>query len=326
MRCLNALKTLKLKMSSRISDISNYFDIEPQPLINFHIFNVMKYLCYSFIIMLCLFCKTLQAQNIDSLTVKTLSTIDSERLSALGVLGDYYYYKEPKKSDSFYRLALTLAKEVKNEREECKLLSYIGLSFNETAQADSILYYQNKSLKVALKIGDSAYIASAYGNIGNAYLIKEKHDYAIENYNKALAIFEKQKNLRLQGITYGTFANIYIDLKDYEQAIYYNQRARTIFKDLNFIPGYATTTVNIGICNQRLKKYEEALQYLEEGKKICEENNLNRLLRVATLQLGNINFNYYKNYDKAKIQYEKTESLAFLFSVGAHFRSRHLFY
>ncbi|MFD2824020.1 tetratricopeptide repeat protein [Lacinutrix iliipiscaria] len=274
----------------------------------------MKHLNYCFVLFLVAFCNRLDAQNIDSLKLKTHSTINSERLSALGVLGDYYYYKEPKKSDSLYRLALSLARAINNEREECKFLSYIGLRFNETAQADSILYYQNKSLEIAQKIGDSSYIASAYGNIGNAYLIKEKHDYAIENYNKALAIFEQQKNLRLQGVTYGTFANIYIDLEDYNQAIYYNQKARTIFKDLGFIPGYASSTVNIGICYQRLNNYEEALQYLEEGKKICEENNLNRLLRVATLQLGNINFNYYKNYEQAKIQYKKTETLAIMFN------------
>ena len=184
------------------------------------------------------------------------------------------------------------------------------MSFNETAQADSILYYQNQSLEIALKIKDSAYIASAYGNIGNAYLIKEQHDVAIEYYNKALVIFEAQENLRLQAITYGTFGNIYIDLKDYEQAIHYNQKARTIFKEVNFIPGYAASTVNIGICHQRMENYDEAIIYLEEGMEICVENSINRLLRVATLQLGNINFNYYKNYEKAKIQYKETERLA----------------
>ena len=221
--------------------------------------------------------------------------------------------KNLKKSDSLYRIALVIAKELNDEREESKLLSYIGLRFNETAQADSILYYQNKSLEIALKIGDSALIASAYGNIGNAYLIKEEHDFAIENYNKALEIFEKQKNLRLQGMTYGTFGNIYIGLKDYEQAIRYNQKARTIFKDLNFIPGYASSTLNTGICYQRLENYEEAIQYLNEAKTICEAHSLNRLLRVATLQLGNINFNYYKDYVKAKVLFDKTEALAIQF-------------
>ncbi|WCO00660.1 tetratricopeptide repeat-containing sensor histidine kinase [Psychroserpens ponticola] len=274
----------------------------------------MKLSFYSlFVMFVFLSFQFIEAQNIDSLNIKAVSSNDTNRLNALGVLGDYYYYKEPKKSDSLYRVALTLAKEIKNELEECKLLSYIGLRFNETAQADSILYYQNKSLEIALKIGDSAFIASAYGNIGNAFLIKERHDDAIENYNKALLIFEKQRNLRLQGTTYGTFGNIYIDLKDYEQAILYNQKAKEIFKALNFIPGYASSTLNTGICYQRLEKYEEAIQYLEEAKTICEEHSLNRLLRVATLQLGNINYNYYKNYDQAKIQYEKTEALAIQF-------------
>ena len=253
---------------------------------------------------------SLEAQNIDSLTVKANSGLDTERLSALGILGDYYFYKAPKKADSMYRVALELAKITNNDREQSKFLSYIGLGFNETAKADSILFYQNKSLKLALKIKDSALTASAYGNIGNAYLIKEQHDIAIDYYNQALAIFEAQKNLRSQAITFGTFGNIYIDIKDYEQAIHYNEKARTIFKEVNFIPGYAASTVNIGICHQRLENYEEAITFLEEGMKICVDNSINRLLRVATLQLGNINFNYYKNYDKAKIQYEKTEALA----------------
>lgn len=255
----------------------------------------------------------LKAQNIDSLTTKAISGSNTERLDALRTLGDYYFYKAPKSSDSLYRVALDLAKLVENEREQSRLYSYIGLGFNETANADSILFYQHKSLELALKIKDSAFIASAYGNIGNAYLIKENNDVAIDYYNKALAIFEAQGNLRLQGITYGTFANIYIDLKDYKQGIYYNEKARTIFKDLNFIPGYASSTVNLGICHQRLENYEAAITYLEEGKKICLEHNINRLLRVATLQLGNINLNYYKNYESAKRLFKETEGLAISF-------------
>ena len=272
----------------------------------------LKYNClFISLVFVCFF--NGKAQNIDSLIVKTQSNIDIERLSALGILGDYYFYSQPKKSDTYYRKALLLSQKLKNQREECKFLSYIGMSFNETAVADSILFYQNKSLNIALKINDSAYIASAYGNIGNAYLIKEKHNLAIENYNKALVIFEKQNNLRLQAVTYGTFANIYIDIEDYKQAIYYNEKARTIFKNLDVKHGYASSTINLGICYQRINNYDEALLYLEEGKQLCETNNFMRLLRVATLQIGNIYFDHFKNYKKAKIQYEKTEALATLF-------------
>ena len=57
----------------------------------------MKYFSFTFLIVLCIFYSTLQAQNIDSLNIKALSTVEGERLSALGILGDYYYYKEPKK-------------------------------------------------------------------------------------------------------------------------------------------------------------------------------------------------------------------------------------
>lgn len=271
----------------------------------------MKLPFYSMFFMILFLCfQSVVAQNIDSLTIKANSGNESERISALGILGDYYFYKAPNKADSVYRVALDLSKSTNNDREQSKFLSYIGLGFNETSKADSILFYQNKSLEFALKIKDSALTASAYGNIGNAYLIKQQHDIAIDYYNKALVIFEAQKNLKLQGITYGTFGNIYINLKDFEQGIHYSQKARTIFKELNFIPGYASSTINIGICHKRLENYEEAILYLEEGMKICVDNSINRLLRVATLQLGNINFDYYKNYDKAKIQFEKTEALA----------------
>ncbi|WP_456442041.1 tetratricopeptide repeat-containing sensor histidine kinase [Psychroserpens sp.] len=253
------------------------------------------------------------AQNIDSLTIKAISGSDKERLNALDKLGDYYFYSQPSKSDSVYRLALKLSRQSKNEKEECKFLSYIGMSFNEKAQADSILYYQNKSLVIALKLQDSSYIASAYGNIGNAYVIKEKQDIAIEYYNKALAIFEAQNNVRMQAIVSATFARIYMDLTDYNQAISYNKKARIIFNNLKALHPYTSSTINIGICNQRLNNYDKAKQYLEEGKSLAEENDFKRLLRVATLQLGNIHFEHFKDYEKAKGQYKQTESLSILF-------------
>ncbi len=261
-----------------------------------------------------LFDVQLQAQNIDSLTIKAMSNASEDRLKALGALGDYYFYKSPSKSDSLYRMALKLSRELENEKETCKLLSYIGMSFNETSEADSILYYQNKSLDIALKIQDSSYIASAYGNIGNAYVIKEQYDIAIAFYNKALVIFEAQKNERLQAITLATFARIYMNLEEYQQAIIYSEKAKTIFQKLEAFHPYTSATINIGICHQRLDHFEEARLFLEEGKQKAETHNFKRLLRVATLQLGNIYFEHDKHYGKAKELYLQTEALAHTFN------------
>nr|WP_321233195.1 histidine kinase [uncultured Psychroserpens sp.] len=274
----------------------------------------MKLFLKSVLVIILLLCfQSFEAQNIDSLTIKAISGNDTERLNALGSLGDYYFYSQPSKSDSLYRTALELSRVLKNEKEECKLLSYIGMSFNEKAAADSILYYQNMSLDIALKLQDSAYIASAYGNIGNAYLIKEEHNIAIDYYNKALVVFEAQNNIRLQAMTLATFANIYMDLSNHNQAISYNHKARNIFNNMNALHPYTSSTINIGISNQRLANYDEAIVYLEEGKRLSEEYGFNRLLAVATLQLGNINFNHLQDYKMAEIQYKQTESLSISF-------------
>lgn len=274
----------------------------------------MKLSNYSmFFLIVSLSFQILDAQNIDSLVIKAASVNKTERLNAIGQLGDYYFYSRPNTSDSLYRKALELTRHLKNQKEECKLLSYIGMSFNEKAEADSILYYQNKSLDIAFQLKDSAYIASAFGNIGNAYVIKDQHDIAINYYNKALAIFEAQNNERLKAITFATFARIYMDLADYNQAISYNEKAKTIFNKLDAIHPYASANINIGICYQRLHNYDEARKYLEFGKQIAEENDFKRLLRVATLQLGNIHSDHFKNYEKAKTLYLQTESLSKLF-------------
>jgi len=274
---------------------------------------MIKHRACLFIIVLCYGFFNAEAQNIDSLTLKVNSTIDQERLSALETLGEFYFYTQPKKSDSIYRKALKLAIKLKDERAECKILRYIGMSFNETAVVDSIFYYQNKSLALALKIKDSAYIAASYANIGNAYLTLGNHSLAINNYNKALIIFEKQDNIKSQGMIYGVFGSVYIGIKDYQQAISNYEKSREIFKEINFINGFATSTVNIGVCKYRLGRYEEALVFLKEGAKISEENNFKRLIGIAALQIGNIYFDYFKDYKNAEIQFKRTKEIAILY-------------
>ena len=79
--------------------------------------------------------------------------------------------------------------------------------------------YHEKSLKLAIKIGDRAGEGTAYGNLGNAYIPLGDFRKAIEYYEKALKTAIEIGDRAGEGKAYHNIGNGYSRLGQFDIAV-----------------------------------------------------------------------------------------------------------
>jgi G-protein signaling modulator 2 len=97
--------------------------------------------------------------------------------------------------------------------------------------AEALNYFE-KSLEFSEKLADRAGIASALGNLGNAYSHLGDVKQAIKYYEQALVIAKEIGDRRGEGNRLGNLGSAYSDLGDVKQAIEYYEQALAIGKQI----------------------------------------------------------------------------------------------
>jgi len=104
----------------------------------------------------------------------------------------------------------------------------LGLNYYSLLQYDSAMFYYHKVLEAAERMRNfpkeysesdvDTEFSTAYGNIGNIYNMQSKYHEAIEYYQKALPIFEKNQRKERQALAYFNIGELYRSMDNYEQA------------------------------------------------------------------------------------------------------------
>jgi len=205
----------------------------------------------------------------------------------------------------FYNKHENFIKEKGTFNQKIKSNSIIGFFGHRTGNYKLSLKKFNENLDYSILKKDTLMIAASYGNIGNTYLYKGENKTAIEYYNKALIIFEKNNNIRGLASLYGVLGNTYLKMNKPKVAIENYEKSKTYFNDLKSEFGVATCDMNIGIAYKNLKEYEKALNYFKNAKSVFSKIKFKKGLSEIYGNMGKVNF-LLKDYKKALTYYEKT--------------------
>ncbi|MCK9612432.1 MAG: tetratricopeptide repeat protein [Bacteroidales bacterium] len=129
--------------------------------------------------------------------------------------------------------------------------------------------------------------SDAYLELGNCYYYESKYDEALDSYYKALEIDTNYKG------TYLDIANVYYDMKDYPKSEKYYLKA--ISKDSCYGLGYS----NIGDLYYDMGQYKDAISSYENAMR-CDNK-----YEYRTYTIGMLYANELKDYEKAKLYYER---------------------
>lgn len=239
----------------------------------------MKRIISFIIIILCLFCNNIIAQDnryhIDSLLLEVeLSSNDSSNVIDLGWIG--YLYSE--------------------------------IDF------DSALFYVNKSIELAEKIQFTIGVAHGYYDRGYIYYDHEEFANSLKDYLFALDIYVQENDSINMGSIYTDLGELYALGYDKHTALNYNIQALEISEHMNDSSGIAVDLNNIGLIYMDIKNYDKAIEYMIRSLEIelkfdNEEYIAISYLNIASIYLDQKLFdNAYKNIIESYKRIDKFES------------------
>jgi len=123
---------------------------------------------------------------------KNLSHIVSYGIAVHDLASIYYELEEYEKAVEHYKLVWVNQNWIPDINSQAEITNNIGLVYLTDAyyNADSALFYQNKSLSINRQLNDSLGIATGLLNIGNAYSNEYEDAKAIAIWEEALGIAE----------------------------------------------------------------------------------------------------------------------------------------
>lgn len=123
-----------------------------------------------------------------------------------------------------YSNAIDLSRRLKINEEEClSRLQFAGLYIN-TNNYDSAEYWANTALELAKSYQSKVNEARSYNIIGNAYRRRSQYPKALENYLKAVSIFEKQNDFKRTALVYSGIAAVFAETNESDKAISYGEK------------------------------------------------------------------------------------------------------
>lgn len=239
--------------------------------------------------MLALFigCNSLQAQNIpDSLLHKLIrATNDSAKAITLLEIGESIEQTTPEKSMDYYRQALLLGQQIKNNRVILSSYHDIGICYINLNKMDSAVIAFEKAIPVARLLKDTVREARILANIGNAYLHKKDRVTAIEYYIKSVRLWETCGDQNYLSLVYSNINGLLDEQKEHNRALEFGNKAIALaqkiedrFSEVNGLINLAAT---YGYLGQNEKQYEllnKALPLAKETKDLDQAATVYHLM------------------------------------------------
>ena len=131
-------------------------------------------------------------------------------------------------------------------------------------------------------------LADIYYNLAVVYRTDKYNDYRIEMNFKALQILNKYNDIIRIGRSYNLMGNILLDTNKNEEALQQYLKALSVFETAGNNEDITITYTynNIGTCYTKLGKYKEALTYLEKSLALRKERGSPNEVGVAVMLIG----------------------------------------
>jgi CHAT domain-containing protein/Tfp pilus assembly protein PilF len=168
--------------------------------------------------------------------------------------------------------------------------------------------------------GQAPVVASSSRNLSNAdsaaevlsharkLYFEEGARVALPEFEKALALFRRQKDGKGEAITLGLIGNCYKKLGEYPKALDYLQRALTMKRDLGDRTEEGKTLSNLGLVYWEMGQYPAAIEHFNKAIAIGNQLGDRRLEGAARNNLGLV-YDELGDYRRSLAEYNHTLEL-----------------
>ena len=191
------------------------------------------------------------------------------------------------KALTYYRKAIKLYEEIKNNKNTGRLYNNIGIVYLSQAKEDKALIYFMKCLHFQKKLNDPT-MGITITNIGNIYNHKKQFNKAHTYYMQALELFQKYPNPRGLGELYNNLGLQYKAQNKITQAKENFEKAINIFTSIDDKFGISDTYYYLGEIYINSKEYALAISYMDKSLGLSKELGVLDQIKNTELKLYEI--------------------------------------
>lgn len=241
-----------------------------------------------------------QGQNlIDSLLlVLPAMKEDSIKVKALNSLSYEYSRIDVDEGIKYGTAAFELAGKLKWKKGMASAHRLIGINYLNVSVLDTALENLEKALAIFSEIKDKEGAAKVYGNMGNIYSMQGDKPKALEFHLKALGLNEDLKDERTIAANLSNISVIYFDIGRVKEAIELQQRAVALNKKYNNKTYLAINYHELGRYYEFLKEYDTAFDYSKKAFDVSKEIGDKTGMALGLDGMGYVQ-DYKKNYTEA---------------------------
>jgi len=211
--------------------------------------------------------------------------------------------KTPYKAIKTYKKAAKLSITIDFDLGSFRSHSYAAIVFSDLAVYDSAIYYNNKALPFAKKIGYKKGIAATYINLGNTYQFFGQYDKVSEHYFKGIQIFEANKDSVNVAKSYQNLAALFSSINQHNKEVEYLELALKTNAKTNTVQN-GMIYGDLGLAHSKLGLLSKALSFFNKADSIAKTVSNKRLDFFVSRNYGEY-YLFVQDYEKAILFYKK---------------------
>ena len=202
-------------------------------------------------------------------------------------LGDAFRSRcEYKKAIEYHKLALGIARDLKDKVEEALACRKLGDDLQKVCRFNEAIEYHKIALKISTDLKDKAGEGYAYCSLGHGFRALYHHKQAIEYYKRCLSVAKELGNRGLEGAAYSSLGHAFDELSDYKTAQKYHYQHLNIAKSLKDMSGERTAYASLGSVFGSLGDFKKSLDHFHCAINITKEMGDKEALMLTYAGLG----------------------------------------
>ncbi|HXB39747.1 MAG TPA: tetratricopeptide repeat protein, partial [Bacteroidia bacterium] len=217
-------------------------------------------------------------------TLESKNQLELMRAASSEKTGKFYFYMakadyslfKNEKENAFINCidAYNLAGELKNDSLLFKANYKTGQMYLDNDDLVNALRYFNRALLLFNSEKNISDRMYLYRDIALVYSYLDKNEQAIEYFLKMEPLIKQLGNKKFLANTYNNLGINYVDLKDYAKALQYYRNSLAIRLEIQDEHGVAQINNNLGSLYYEWRQYDLALDYFLKGSELRKKANV----------------------------------------------------
>ncbi len=209
------------------------------------------------------------------------------------------------------RLALEMIPMRVSTNEKSKIPSsylILGNILQLIGKYDSAIFYFNKALTLYEENRNANGKAKVFNNIGNVHYYLGNYDTAIQYYLKSLQIKAEQNDTVAQSKTLNNIAAIYYQTGNLPKSLQYYRNCMSLLHSMGHEPHLAIGYGNIGLVYYDMKKYDSAMQYYSKALALYKKHRMVKGIAATLTNIGLLKYDL-QQYQEALSDFKSALAL-----------------